>query len=62
MNVFMQMYGSFDLKPKTFSVAVVRRYDLRNSIVLRHIFMTSLSEENLSLCSASYNTAMHFVA
>ena len=62
MNVFMQMYGSFDLKLKTFRVAVVWRYDLRNLIVLRHIFMTSLSEENLSLCSASYNTSMHFVA
>jgi len=62
MNVFMQMYGSFDLKRKKFRVTVVQRYDLRNLIVLRHIFMTSLSEGDLSLCSASYNTCMHFVA
>jgi len=62
MNVFIQMYGSFDLKRKKFRVVVVPRYDLRNLIVLRHIFMTSLSEGDLSLCSASYNTSMHFVA
>jgi len=58
----MQMYASFDLKLKKFRVAVVRRYDLRNLIVLRHIFMMSLSEGDLSLCSASYNTSVHFVA